>query len=141
MYRFAIACNASFVRADNGSRRGKTYAEERIGEDKGREDKDGEDRGGECGADEADEDSAKNSGPEMIIWTFVPLKPNELIPAVRLESSTTGHGVGCTGIRIGISDQGMSGLGCFRCKWGGIMPCCSASTTFIILAIPADASR
>ncbi len=103
MYRFASACNASFVRADNGSRRGKTYAEERTGE--GGTDGSGicECRGGECGLEEkcdvedtedADEDFVKDSGPEMIIWTFVPLKPNELIPAVRLESSSTGHGVG-----------------------------------------------
>jgi hypothetical protein len=72
---------------------------------------------------------------------LVPLKPNELNPAIRGPLSGAAHGVSVVGTVIGSSAHGMYGLGLRRCRCGGTSPCCSASRILIRPAMPAADSR
>ena len=69
---------------------------------------------------------------------LVPPKPNELTPAMRLPS---GQGVVSVTMRMGSFAQGIIGLGCRRCRFGGITPRCIETITLIRPQTPAAHSR
>ncbi len=75
-----------------------------------------------------------------ITWALVPLKPNELTPAMRGPLGSCQDRRSVTTSR-GSSSQAMCGLGVCRCRCAGSSPCCSARTTLISPAMPAAASR
>ena len=67
---------------------------------------------------------------------LVPLKPNELTPAIRLPLSRF-HEVVTVGTLIAKPPQSICGFSSFKCRVGGIFPCCSARMALIRPAIPA----
>ena len=71
---------------------------------------------------------------------LVPLKPNELTPAMRWPLMGS-QGVSAVGTRSAKSPQGMCGLGDLKCRCAGICFCCSASTSLMRPVMPAAASR
>src|SRR6516165_9643086 len=73
-----------------------------------------------------------------ITWAFVPPNPNELTPAMRFPA---GHGVGSVTTRIGSLSQEIIGLGCRKCRFGGITPRSIDRITLIRPHTPAAHSR
>ncbi len=67
----------------------------------------------------------------------MPPKPNELIPASRAPV----HGSTRVETRSRSSSNGIPGLGCSKCRLGGMTPCRIMSATLISEATPAAASR
>src|SRR5262249_36092051 len=90
------------------------------------------------GAMGSDEDGAGAS--PITTWTFVPLAPKELTPAYRGREPRF-HGVLSATTFTGSSDQGISGLGFLKWRFGGSSACWSAITTLMKLRMPAAASR
>ena len=80
------------------------------------------------------------SASSRTAWAFVPLKPKEFTPAIRGPPLVV-HGVSSVGTRTLSWSHGMYGFSRVTCGWGGISRCCIASTSLMIPAMPAAASR
>src|SRR6516164_5005574 len=90
------------------------------------------------GRSTADEAAGRAGACSTITWALVPPNPNELTPARRFPA---GHGVGSVTMRIGSLSQGTSGLGCRKCRCGGITPRSIDKITLMRPHTPAAHSR
>src|SRR5580704_18589989 len=90
------------------------------------------------GRSTADEAAERAGACSTITWALVPPNPNELTPARRFPA---GHGVGSVTMRIGSLSQAIIGLGCRKCRFGGITPRSIDRITLIRPHTPAAHSR
>ena len=66
----------------------------------------------------------------MTTCAFDPLKPNELTAAARGVAPRFHGSPPASGIRMCMPSQSTIGVGTAQCRCGGIISCCSDSTTF-----------
>jgi hypothetical protein len=131
-YATSRACSASASRAESASALARSAAVDRADNTSG--------TAASCvsGSPSTEDSAGADGASSSTRCALVPLNPNEDTPA-RRGSASRGHGWASVSTRTGPTDQSTCSVGSSTWRVFGSMPCRSASTILMTLAIPAAA--